>query len=325
MGAPYGRAFKTLRLSVHGHAPGTLYKYFNVENASRSIQDLRKGLLYLASPKDFDDDYDVRPQYNADVINRRMNAQVTPQNIADTFKFLGQFLPSTMEAAENIHNEMVRRAGGFGEFKKEYIDETIVSLPKRIEAFRNSVRCACLAEEQDSDLMWGLYASKHKGFVAAYNTPLSTPACSCVSSTCPGSACERFGFPLTLIPVLYKGRKDISDYSDVYGGSTSLIPYLTEHLYLAVVMSTAYKGARWEMEREWRLVTLTCNRADGSTMYARMTPTALYLGSKISVGHEAKLIEVAQELRIPVYKEVVTYEASSDAMVFEQVPPRRST
>ena len=62
MGKPYDEALRILNLAIHSHSPQFLYKYFNEENADRSIDDLRKGRLYLASPEFFDDDYDVRPK-----------------------------------------------------------------------------------------------------------------------------------------------------------------------------------------------------------------------------------------------------------------------
>lgn len=127
------------------------------------------------------------------------------------------------------------------------------------------------------------------------------------------------GFPLVLAPIVYKGRRDVTVYSDVYGGSTSLITYVTEHLFLAVFNATLYKDNKWSEEKEWRFVTLACRRAYDSTMYACISPFALYLGAKVSEHNYQNLRNVARELRIPILRETMTYDTSTPGMQFTEV------
>lgn len=107
--------------------------------------------------------------------------------------------------------------------------------------------------------------------------------------------------------------------------SNSTHPYPTDNLYLALLNAALYKGSRWSEERGWRLVTLACRHAADTTMYAKMSPTALYLGSKTPGECKARLTEVARDLRIPVYKEVVTYDLASTAMRLVEVFQSPST
>ena len=319
MGPNYKLPYKTLQLNALAYAPKTLYKYFNVENADRSINDLRSGRLYLASPVHFDDNYDVRPVCNKNIVEETLRRQITRSNMEDTDRFLGQFHPREYDVIKKQRENNVRHAGGFDNYKEAFIRDWLKNYPKAIEHFRRFPRCACLAEQFDSTEMWGLYASKHRGFVAGYNTSACPPSCYCANTRSKDPRCRFEVLPLTLAPVVYSGRRDLTGFMDVFGGSQLFVPYPTDHLYLALLNATLYKGKNWASQKEWRLVTLVCQHAKKETMYARMSPTALYIGSETSNEVSEKLLALAHGLHIPAYKEVITYDVSKKSMQFEKV------
>jgi hypothetical protein len=60
-------------------------------------------------------------------------------------------------------------------------------------------------------------------------------------------------------------------------------------------------------------------------MSAKMSPTAIYLGSKTPGECKAKLMGIARDLRIPAYKEVVAYDLAGAAMRFVEAFQSPST
>jgi len=138
----------------------------NVENADRSIKDLGKARLYMAAPKSFDDVYDVLPQYDESECERYLREDITPERMESVRQYLGRLNPRISGHPEWNAQEIERSYGGFEGAKEEFFKSAVKNIPRMIERLRANLRCACLAEEHDSTMMWGLYASKHKGFVA---------------------------------------------------------------------------------------------------------------------------------------------------------------
>lgn len=314
----HGYAFRCLWLNVKHHCPNRLYKYFSDQNIDRTISDLRAGRLYLADPRDFNDEFDARPQYDEKQIVKRLQCRITEKNMNATIQRVGQFHPELVDDVRRSVHFSYAKCGGFESWKQQHIQSTVEHLGDKTTRFRSLPRCACLSETYTSGLMWGTYASSNKGIVVAYETPRQPPSLCC--STCidgRDGLCARAR--INLIPVQYSARPDLTHYSDVVGGSLWEVPYLTEHEYLAVITAVASKSVEWEHEKEWRLVCIKCPKINSGAMHAKMNPVALYLGSNVSNNNRAALTHVAQELGIDLFEEVVGYSVDGPNMSFKKV------
>lgn len=274
--------------------------------------------MYLADPNDFNDEFDVRPQFDMSQIEMRLRLQITEENMRATLRRVGLFHPELVEDVEKSVYSSYERFGGFESWKQAHIQSTIKRLGDNSSAFRSVPRCACLSETNSSAHMWGIYAGSNKGFVVGYKTPRRPPSLCC--SRCANrkqGLCDRAR--INMIPVQYTDRPNLTNYSDVIGGSMWEVPFLTEHEFLAVVAAVSSKRVEWEHEREWRLACIRCPMVGDGPMHAQMSPVSMYLGSGVSDKNRVKLTNVARELGLDLFEEELGYSIEDPEMSFRRV------
>lgn len=316
LGKPFTDVHRRLSLIARRNVPLHLYRYYSNEALKRTMNDISSGRLYLSNPVSFNDVFDVRPLFDKAKIKERMNIQVTEANMLETYRFYGQLYPDKINQMMEIYLSEVDNNGGFESYKKQFIDSTLENMESFIEDFRSYPRCSCLTETYTSSVMWGLYANNNRGFAVSYEMPRSPMDCCCERLS-EDDKCMLARHPLAVFPILYEGRPDITDFSDTLGGSQSLIPYLTERLYLTVIAATAFKAKEWEHEREWRIVCGQCQYAPNAKMYVRLKASAVYLGYQVSKENQEFVLRAAAKLSLPVYKAKVLYATAEDDMTFQ--------
>lgn len=317
-GKPYHDFYKCLRIATAGRIPQILYKYYSNETFERDRTDLLRRVIHLSTPTSFNDAYDVLPVFNHEQIRKRLHKQITESNMRDTLHFQSIFLPKTAALATSFFWNNVDNCGGFENWKRTHIEETLNRLPRRAEEIRAYPRCTCLTESNSSSYMWGNYANQSKGYCVGYEIPIGCPRCAC--EHCSGRRrCKHDKFPTTLVPVQYEGRPDITGFSDVLGGSQFFLPYYSEHFYACIINLTAYKSKEWEHEKEWRYVTTSCKCVHNGEMYLSLKPVELYIGSQASQSQRRQLETIARNLDIRLFQEELSYDADRADMQFNRI------
>lgn len=141
----------------------------------------------------------------------------------------------------------------------------------------NNIYICALSETNESSAMWAHYAEEFKGFCIEYNFE------SIVWQ------------PLwcSLQPVIY--QDDIPDFS-LYFQNTSTFNNLIS-IYASMI-----KGTDWQYEREWRLTIPLGKQSEPYFIVKTPKPVAIYLGLRISIENQERLIKIAKSKGIPVYK-----------------------
>lgn len=123
------------------YVPNKLYKYRSFKSFFNS--NLYEGLIYMASPKDFNDPFDSAPHMDIKEVWRRTGRHA----------FLRQH-----QIDINIEDE----------------DSTLLQNYRNeiIKFTHEEMRVSCFAENCDSLLMWAHYADSHKGYCIEYDTKL---------------------------------------------------------------------------------------------------------------------------------------------------------
>lgn len=133
--------------------PSTIFKYERM--SLQSIQNLKNGCVYFASPLVFNDPYDC-------MITAQVVDDLTDQQLAEVkqrFERHPKF--SAALAQENIADEDLR---------KQLILGVETAIKEQSEKFLNTSGIACFSEVNDSLLMWSHYGDSHKGFCLEFST-----------------------------------------------------------------------------------------------------------------------------------------------------------
>ncbi len=62
------------------------------------------------------------------------------------------------------------------------------------------------------------------------------------------------------------------------------------------------KNSEWSYEKEWRMILAQHSDSNDYFKMIKLKPKAVYLGEKISIEDERRLIAVLKSKRVPVYK-----------------------
>ncbi|MFV0517421.1 MAG: DUF2971 domain-containing protein [Aminipila sp.] len=158
-------------------------------------------------------------------------------------------------------------------------------LVKEWNDFRRNMMVCCFTEAWDSFLMWAHYANSYQGICIEYNT------------------IDMVRNKLFLLPVLYTEellqaiqylRKEDIQKDD------------PELFYRAGIYAVLSKHTSWKYEREWRLVEVNNSTTQSCQLRTTPTPSAIYIGPRISKDLKNEIIEISKELKIPTYDVVIS-------------------
>ncbi len=231
----------------HFYKPKKLYKYFSFDNYW--IDNLKNGTIVFNSTYNFNDPLDSRWSLDYKYI------------LKSRFKDVGQ--------GTNFVNKFINDIG-----KKRLItlyEEDLLYL-------HDLYRISCFSETPCSNLMWGHYADKHKGFCLEYDVEKLTKE-----------------LPL-LLPVVYTENPfDASDILDMRGIDDKF----------AVICPALFKSKDWSYEKEWRMIRF--DRNDEIELYnVPDAITGVFLGfntfSSDVCDKVDKLEKIANEMNITIYR-----------------------
>lgn len=171
------------------------------------------------------------------------------------------------------------------------LKETVLEWLNNYQDSNKKARAAlynlCLAEEGDNDAMWGLYSDNCKGFCIRYRIPEDTREGAMV-------LCNLF-------PIYYGSKEPICLTDILMNGvfnpnQESVHEGIAQSDYEKLFISTYTKEPEWEFQKEWRV---TCGNAN---LQSFPFADAITLGERIDPDHEQKLLEIAKEKRLNVFK-----------------------
>lgn len=188
--------------------------------------------------------------------------------IVDLFKLLGGGKSLGIKDSE-LHEVLHERASKF-------LNDRYQITVKKIQ---KAMKVSCFTTRNQSVVMWSHYADYHKGFSVEYDLQAHPTS------------------PLAeqLWPVIY--RRDFFDAT----------PYLIRAVQgdnfnkLFGFVAALHKSPEWEYEDEWRVV-LPIGWSQSSLNIQVPKPKAIYLGARISSGHESLIVNIAQRKSIPLFR-----------------------
>lgn len=141
--------------------PDTLYRYRDLigESRLRVQTSIEHSLLYLASPKHFNDAFDCRIHYNTTV-----SPAILRRKHASLYK---KFAPEL--------NRSQRRAKAVADTKRISPKTVVEGITAGLQEAVDRVGVLCLAESKDNILMWSHYASGHSGICLGFSVLAGAP------------------------------------------------------------------------------------------------------------------------------------------------------
>lgn len=147
----------------------------------------------------------------------------------------------------------------------------------------------------NSRTMWGIYSNSNQGYCVSYNT----------SQDGPNSEIRTFAFPIQYVQqrvditeIMYRQVKYMLDEKErqiALGQKAIILDDLT--LVFIITLLFYIKSCEWEREKEFRVSVGTKDKK-----YVKAIPSALYIGLNCSKVNEAKLLQIGNDINIPIYK-----------------------
>lgn len=141
--------------------PDTLYRYRDLigENRIRVQTSIERSLLYLASPKHFNDAFDCRIHYNTTVSTAILRRKQT--------SLYKKFAPEL--------NRSQRRTKAAADTRRISPKTVVEGITAGLQEAVDRVGVLCLAESKDNIVMWSHYASGHSGICLGFSVLADAP------------------------------------------------------------------------------------------------------------------------------------------------------
>jgi hypothetical protein len=235
----------------NSHLPSKIYKYRRDNDCSRA--NLDNNLVWMASPNTYNDPFDCLFKVDEEQAIREYKKTVH----AMTFSI-------TSSAAEAQMAKVIAQGVKF------------------LHDIRDNLKVCSFSAANDSLLMWGHYASDHKGFCIEYNLePL--PADDFLRRV--------------LYPVIYS--KDLYDMTPLVKGAVA--ENTSDFPFLGPILCVLHKFEGWSYEREWRLVQFNDHLKKDHT-HSVPKPTKVFLGKMIDAKNAAEIAAICANQGIKVLK-----------------------
>lgn len=265
---------------VSGFLPARLFKYRGVSDYS--LDNFKLDTLFCAKADSFNDPFDC---------SLSLHGPDSTLLLVKSLKALGMSSNDNKaritSAADPIRalTEVVEENGyPMSEAeKKAFIDNIKKTVNEPRDLLNSKIRRSCnicsLSERIDSLPMWAHYGDDHKGFAMEYDIS---------------------AFPLdheareSLWPVLY-GHEMYDVTQQIFGRPVQ------KFNQLFLVGGAIHKSSDWQYEQEWRIV-LPVGADNPAENISVPTPIALYLGAQIDPDDAEKLVGLAKEKNVPVYR-----------------------
>lgn len=265
---------------ISGLVPKRLFKFRGV--SKYSFENFKQDTLFCAKAESFNDPFDCSlklqgPDPKRLIIQALDSLQLSSGDRVK--RVLDSDRPSMVlaEIAKEIDASMSE-----ADMKMFAVNlMAVINEPrdKLNEKIRRSCNICSVTERIDSLPMWAHYGDDHKGFAMEYDF-----------SVLPVGD----GVKQSLWPVIY-GQEMYDVTPQIFGRPVE------NFNQLFLIGGAIHKSSDWNYENEWRIVLpVGADNPEGNV--AVPTPIALYLGSQIEPDSADKLLEIAQQKNVPVYR-----------------------
>lgn len=340
------KCYQPLTEFLQAETPERLYRFRRCDE--NSIAAFDQDQLWFAPGCKMNDDYDALLYFNKENIKTELKTFLENEQFIAAFRAIGRgaelpahiqnlLSPEVLEVARtNIaqwdESAVKTSIKQFYDFIVNQIDVNDVAVQ---EIIQRTIKFACFSEAIESAAMWGYYADSGCGFALSYD--FHNGGYTMCNSCLTGTLCPSYKSCL-LAPVIYGDTCfDATKYATWLIQQKALQKILADRNVLPLYSYLQYivpcpdlfmptkvllhKASEWGHEREWRL-TCQCNSPEFNQQefsWAKKTPTAVYLGRKISPIYEKILRHIAVDKNIPVYKMQIQRDSPSYRLYPEQI------
>lgn len=303
--------------------PKKLYKYVTVND--NYIDSIKENYIYLCSAKKLDDQFECKTNFS---INKILNnKQVIDDKFIDAFADMISKYPGNFDKKEiteliklcldkdnglnlgKVSLELDKREPSLTDEQREemlnffdtlmtgsWMDNntknTMEDLISKAYFAQEETGIGSLTENNKSQIMWEMYANHYKGMCIEYEL------------------CNSIDAMINTFPVIY-GNKRKTDFLliltgivldslffNISNGEINELNNVKDYIKLFLT-----KHDEWKFQKEWRLI--------GKSGFKFPVPKIkkIYLGKNISQEDEEKLVEIAKEKCIDLYKQQDNYES----------------
>ena len=319
-----------LRKWIKDNMPTKLYRYRKCNE--NSISAFREDEIWGSSYLTFNDSLECIPCYDLNKVNNIFNKEFDTEIIERNISQLKEgYLPSgfkelcSSEFINNLQNN-VKQNISQEELGKQlqklkntlvaYISNNLSEYEKDfftgISAAESQYMVACFSETNTSSLMWGHYADSHKGFCLEYD--LTSIISDCAKDCKDIRQCVALMMSVAIAPVIYsKGRFDASSSFTsmlmnivLESATNKQVGYYYADMLLPI-KALLTKSDEWEYEAEWRMYRPLPLLDSLHQCIAKIKPTAVYRGIKMSIEDKKAIADIAKDKKIPCYQMVSQY------------------
>lgn len=318
-----------LRNWIKENVPKKLFRYRR--NTDYNIESIRNDEIWGSTILECNDPYECTPCYDMEKFQAFLHQMFSSDALKHTLALVKEgnippairrFFPSnTLEVLSQalqtnsedvIANELL--FGNLTSLDRIKADWNLIinSFFMGIKQAESQTHIACFSESCDSSLMWGHYADSHKGFCLEYD--FGSVLQDCPMNCSNPALCNSFMLNLPIAPVTYSDHRfDATSYlpSVIQGyfqapSNNPVDVYFLDVLLLAKCQ--LLKSSDWAYEQEWRLASrFSSEKYVPHRCVAKVKPSGVYLGSRMSEADKALIYEICQTRGIPCYTMLQNY------------------
>ena len=322
-----------LRDWIIENTPPKLYRYYSYNPNSEedyNLKNLKNEEIWGSRISAFNDPYECVPCYNIETLESSIQYSLQPENVRE---FINQIRQSILNpnAKSFITEETINEiANGVEPFRDEEIYKTLLmnayillsyikdNLPFLVNTFYQEMKqlqlyryIACFTENYKASLMWGHYASSHKGFCAEYN--FRSVMSKIIESGQDDQDWANFMLNYPVVPIKYSDKRvDATTYLITIIQSQFIqqtdLPMKPLQDLLIATKCLLTKSTAWDYENEWRLFS-PFEKLDGNEHKAMLhiKPTAIYIGVNTPIKRAEEIYHICLEKGIPCFKMLQKY------------------
>lgn len=290
------------------HIPERLYRYRNLNNLEYITGEISTGEIYIASPPELNDIFDVVSLMSAKDSKFYFSKGNMKELYEDSFKGLPADIFEKIfnnkdwydKLAEYVAENVIYGTTLTIEEAKSKLNEIEMHVLEKTNASLNSVsnattRIACFTDKETNIPMWTHYAKEHTGICIVYDTKTIKKELTLNSL-----------YPIRYTEKLLDGMSHIMDRQS---------NPLSAYSFLEELGTQKHKD--WEYEQEWRLMlhmghlypsaeSIPKEYRNKGQLYYFTKPSKVILGCKISEQNEKLLRGICKNAGVDIVKMQIT-------------------
>lgn len=322
-----------LRDWIIENTPPKLYRYYSYNPKSEedyNLNNLKNEEIWGSRISAFNDPYECVPCFNLEALVTSIQYSLQPENVRDFINQIRQSILNPNVKSLITEETIYDIANGVEPFRDEEIFRTLQmsaytllsyikdNLPSLVDTFYWEMKrlqlqwyIACFTENYKTSLMWGHYASSHKGFCAEYDFRSVMSKISESGQDDQGWANFMLNYPV--VPIKYSDKRvDATTYFTTIIQSQFIrqadLPMKPLQDLLIATKCLLTKSTAWDYENEWRLFS-PLEKLDGNEHKAMLhiKPTAIYIGVNTPIERAEEIYHICLEKDIPCFKMLQKY------------------